>query len=64
MAQLLSKEADLLVLDRTFWKISFVAREMYNKTAQKLFCLVGGVQTAYVSPVPEFILNNTPTIIF
>lgn len=45
VVQQLAPHADLIVLDRTFSKISFVAREMYSRHAQKAFCLLGAIST-------------------
>lgn len=63
VAKCLCNHADVVVLDRTFWKISFVARDMYNKLAQRFFGILGGVSCAHTATAPDFLLRGTPTVL-
>jgi len=63
LAKNLSNHADLVVLDKTFWKIGFVARELYNKFAQRFFGLLGGVSTIPNTIELDFLQRDVPLVL-
>jgi len=52
-----------VVLDKTFWRISFVAREMFNKLAQRLFGLLGGLSPILSKSDPQSLLQGAPLVV-